>query len=66
MTQARPDTTDIDWYLSSIGFGFNPATVRRAYLAEYLKLHALSDEALLARGLRRSMIAAHVYSQLTH
>ena len=66
MRQARHDTSDIDWYLSSIGFGFNPGAIRHAYLPEYLELQALSDEALLARGLRREMIAAHVYSKLPH
>lgn len=64
MTQAKYDTTDIDWYLSSIGFGCNPAAVKRAYLREYLSLHALSDEALLARGMRREMIAERVYSKV--
>ena len=64
MKQARQDTTDIDWYLSSIGFGCNPAAMKRAFLAEYLRLHALSDEALLARGLRRELIAERVYSRL--
>ena len=64
MTQAKHDTTDIDWYLSSIGFGYNPATLKRAYLREYLSLQALSDEALLAKGMRREMIAERVYSKV--
>jgi len=64
MKRARYDTTDIDWYLSSIGFGCNPATLKRAFLSEYMKLQALSDEALLARGLRRELIAERVYSEL--
>ncbi len=66
MTQAKNDTTDIDWYLCSIGFGYNPATLKRAYLREYLSLHALSDEALLAKGMRREMIAERVYSKVLH
>ena len=64
MKQAQTDTTDIDWYLSSIGFGLNPATLKRAFLPEYLSLHALSDEALLAKGMRREMIAERVYSKV--
>ena len=63
MTQARHDTTDIDWYLSSIGFGYNPATLKQAFLHEYYRLQALSDEDLLAHGLRREMIAERVYSK---
>ena len=64
MTRPKHDTTDIDWYLSSIGFGCNPATVKQAFLPEYLSLHALSDEALLAKGMRRDMIAERVYSKV--
>ncbi|MFY9211328.1 MAG: hypothetical protein WAO69_09395 [Aestuariivita sp.] len=58
------DRSDFEWYLASIGFGRNPAAMRRAYRAEHLKLFALSDEDLLAKGLRRPMIAEHVFFKL--
>ncbi|MFC7703364.1 hypothetical protein ACFQXB_04045 [Plastorhodobacter daqingensis] len=54
----------IDQYLAGLGLGFNPALLRRERSDQIARLEALSDRALLARGLHRRDIPRHVFRDL--
>lgn len=51
----------IDAYFTELGQGVNPHLERAARMHEIRRLDALSDEALLARGIRRERIPHHVF-----
>ncbi len=54
----------LDWFLADTGLGCNPATGRAAREAEFARLDALPDAALISMGLSRHGLAAHVYRDL--
>lgn len=56
--------TKIDYYLSSIGFGFNPGQMRRARLREIIVLETATDDQLRDMGLDRKDILPHVFRDL--
>lgn len=51
---------DIDLFLASVGFGFNPAEMRRAMRPDALRLSAKSDAELACLGIKRDEIPAYV------
>ncbi|MGS4943851.1 hypothetical protein ACVDG3_00100 [Meridianimarinicoccus sp. RP-17] len=51
---------DIDLFLASVGFGFNPGEMRRAMRPDALRLSAKSDAELARLGIRRDEIPAYV------
>ncbi|MCA8883183.1 MAG: hypothetical protein KDA50_05470 [Rhodobacteraceae bacterium] len=57
---APPIDPAIDQCLASLGFGFNPAALRRAIRPEALRLNAKSDGELFLIGIRRAQIPAYV------
>lgn len=50
----------IDEFLANVGFGFNPAAMRRACRREALRLNARSDAQLALFGITRDQIPAYV------
>ena len=54
----------IDMFLSGIGFGFNPARLRRARLGQIIALEQASDADLDRMGLDRDGILPHVFRDL--
>lgn len=57
---APPIDPAIDQCLANLGFGFNPAAMRRAIRPEALRLNAKSDGELFLIGIRRAQIPAYV------
>lgn len=51
---------EIDLFLASVGFGFNPGEMRRAMRPDALRLSAKSDAELACLGIRRDEIPAYV------
>jgi hypothetical protein len=51
---------EIDLFLTSVGFGFNPGEMRRAMRPDALRLSARSDAELACLGIRRDEIPAYV------
>lgn len=49
-----------DAYFSRLGFGMNPAGLRRVYRREALRLNTKSDAELALIGITRAEIPAHV------
>lgn len=56
----RSIDAEIDLFLASVGFGFNPAEMRRAMRPDALRLSAKSDAELACLGIRRDEIPAFV------
>jgi len=55
-----PVDEQIDQFLASVGFGFNPGEMRRAVRPDALRLSAKSDAELACLGIRRDEIPAYV------
>lgn len=55
-----PIDAQIDQFLASVGFGFNPGEMRRAMRPDALRLSAKSDAELACLGIRRDEIPAYV------
>ncbi|MEV8465536.1 hypothetical protein AB0T83_01915 [Fluviibacterium sp. DFM31] len=55
-----PIAPALDRTLCDLGFGLNPASLRRAILPEVLRLNAKSDAELSLIGIRRAQIPAFV------
>lgn len=54
----------IDVYLSEVGFGLNPAQLRRTRLRQIITLECASDAELAALGIRRDDILPFVFRDL--
>lgn len=50
----------IDQFLAGVGFGFNPAQMKRAFRRDALRLNAKSDAELARLGISRADIPAFV------
>lgn len=55
-----PIDVQIDQFLASVGFGFNPGEMRRVMRPDALRLSAKSDVELACLGIRRDEIPAYV------
>ncbi|ASP22797.1 hypothetical protein ANTHELSMS3_04193 [Antarctobacter heliothermus] len=60
----RSLNTRIDVYLSEVGFGLNPAQLRRARLRQIITLECASDAELASLGIRRDDILPFVFRDL--
>ena len=56
--------TRIDIYLTEIGFGVNPASLRRARLGQIIALECASDAQLADIGIARDEILPFVFRDL--
>lgn len=60
LTPIPPIDAQIDQFLASVGFGFNPGEMRRVMRPDALRLNAKSDAELACLGIRRDEIPAYV------
>lgn len=54
----------LDLFFATEACGMNLNALRRAREADFARLHALPDPALAAMGLRRDMLARHIFRDL--
>ncbi|MBU2963157.1 hypothetical protein KO516_20495 [Citreicella sp. C3M06] len=54
----------IDTYFTNVGLGVNPYGLRRARMAEIIRLEMKSDAQLARMGLTRDQILPHVFEDL--
>lgn len=54
----------IDLYLTEVGFGINPAALKRARMGQIIALESASDAELANLGIARDQILAFVFRDL--